>query len=103
MEIAIVSVAVRMTLDEAKETCEEIRIALGAVAPTIMRAQKAEERLKGKSVTQTSIEEVARMASEECKPITDMRASAQYRKEMVRVATERAIRQAMSEVKNPGP
>jgi len=81
-----------MTLD-AGEVCRDIKIVLGAVAPTPMRARKAEEILRGKKVEPTLTEKVAQTTSEEAQPITDVRASAAYREEMVKVFTRRAIEQ----------
>jgi len=82
MEIAIVNVCVAMAMDEHKR-CSGIRIALGAVAPTPIRAEKAESILKDKRVTPELIQKCAEIAVEETKPISDIRASADYRKKMV--------------------
>ena len=69
---------------------------LGAVAPTPMRAKKAEEVLRGKKIDAVLIRKAAQAASAESRPISDVRASAEYRKEMVKVFTERAIREAIA-------
>ena len=92
IDLAVVGVAVIMTLD-AGEVCRDIKIVLGAVAPTPMRARKAEEILRGKKVEPALTEKVAQTTSEEAQPITDVRASAAYREEMVKVFTRRAIEQ----------
>jgi carbon-monoxide dehydrogenase medium subunit len=82
MEIAIVNVCVAVEMDEHKR-CSGIRIALGAVAPTPIRARKAEGILENRKITLELIQECAEAAVEETKPISDIRASADYRKQMV--------------------
>jgi carbon-monoxide dehydrogenase medium subunit len=70
---------------------EDARIALGAVAPTPLRIRKAEDSLKGKSVCEDSIDEASRIVRNEVKPITDVRASEEYRREMSYELTKRAL------------
>ncbi|MFP3976204.1 MAG: FAD binding domain-containing protein [Dehalococcoidia bacterium] len=94
MDLAIVGVAVVLVAE--KGVCKDIRIALGAVAPTPMRAKRAEEALKGINLGSKAIEDAARIASEESCPIDDHRASAEYRREMVKVLTRRAIHDIIS-------
>lgn len=96
IDLAIVNVAVVLTLESEYEVCKDIKLVLGAVAPTPMRTRKAEEILRGKKVDETLINETARVASDEVRPISDVRASAEYRKQMVEVLTRRAIREAMA-------
>ena len=79
-------------------TCKDVRIALGAVAPVPMRAIKTEEMLLGKKLTQKLIEMAGIQASKESKPITDMRASAAYRKKMVAVLTQSSLDEAVRAV-----
>jgi carbon-monoxide dehydrogenase medium subunit len=81
------------------ETCKEARIVLGAVAPIPLRARKAEKLLKGKKLNQKLMERAGAQASEEARPITDMRATAEYRKRMVAVLTKRALTEAMKRAK----
>ncbi len=92
VDLATVGVAVVMAL-ESGGVCRDVQIVLGAVAPTPMRAKKAEGVLRGKKVEPALVEEAAQVASGEAQPITDVRASAEYRKEMVKVFTRRAIGQ----------
>jgi len=92
MELATVGVAVTLTLE--RERCREIRIVLGAVAPTPIRAPAAEAALRGGALDDARIEAAAQAAMGECRPISNVRASAGYRREMVGVLTKRAIRQA---------
>jgi carbon-monoxide dehydrogenase medium subunit len=69
------------------------RIALGAVAPTIVRATEAEAYLAGKPLTEDVIAHAAELAVSAGRPISDIRGSAEYRRDMVRVLTARALRQ----------
>jgi CO/xanthine dehydrogenase FAD-binding subunit len=94
MDLAIVGVAVVVTAEDG--ICNDIRIALGAVAPTPIRARQAEDMIRGQKLGDEVIERAARIAAEECHPISDHRASAQYRCDMVEVLTKRAIQQASS-------
>jgi len=95
MDLAMVGVGVYLALDAKKSVCKDARIALGAVAPVPMRARKAEDILNGKVLDNNLIETAARIASEESKPIDDIRSSAEYRKTIVGVLTKRAIRQCL--------
>ena len=97
IDLAIVNVAVVVTLGFQNEICEDIKIVLGAVAPTPMRARKAEAVLRGKKFNEALMNKTAQIASEEARPISDVRASAEYRKEMVEVFTRRAIREAFNQ------
>ncbi|MGC8780051.1 MAG: FAD binding domain-containing protein, partial [Anaerolineae bacterium] len=69
------------------------RIALGAVGPTILRATEAEAYLAGKALTDEVIATAAGLAAAAARPISDIRGSAEYRRDMVRVLTARALRQ----------
>lgn len=93
MELATVGVAVAVNLKG--EVCEHIQIVLGAVAPTPIRARTAEDTLRGTVIDEKAIEAAAHAAMEESRPISDVRSSAEYRREMVRVLTGRAIREAL--------
>ena len=90
MDLATVGVAVLLVPDSVR--CGDIRIALGAVSPTPVRATAAEELLRGRKPDTLLIEQAAVAAAAGCCPISDHRASAEYRTEMVRVLTMRAIR-----------
>jgi len=91
--IALVGVAVIVTLDAKHTTIVDAKIVLGAVAPTPIRATQAEDILKGKAFEDKLIEKVAQAAAEAAKPISDIRCTAEYRTEMVKVLVNRAIRQ----------
>lgn len=90
VDMAIVGVAAvgRVSKDAA---WQDVRIALGAVAPVPMRAPKAEKLLLGNKVEPAAIEAAAEAAAEEASPISDVRASAWYRKEMVKVLVRRSL------------
>lgn len=89
MEISTVGVAVALEMNG--ETCTDCRIALGSVAPTVIRPAKAEECLRGKKLTPDVIECAAARAMEAAQPISDIRATAEYRREMVGEMLKRAI------------
>lgn len=94
MDIAFVGVAATVDLEPGDGTVREARIALGAVAPTPIRVPRAEATLRGQRLTDATIDEAGREAGEAARPIVDVRASAEYRKEMVEVLTRRALRRA---------
>jgi len=94
VDIALVNVAARVAL-RPEGGCEDTRIVLGAVAPTPIRAERAEDLLKGKNIDEAIIEKASQAASEEAKPISDVRASAEYRRMMCKVLTARALKQAL--------
>ena len=91
MDLAVVGVAVFAHV--ADGIFKDIRIGLGAVAPTPMRAKNAEKRLMGEPLSDLLVAEAAAMAAKEAKPIDDHRASAEYRRMMVEVLVKRAIGQ----------
>jgi carbon-monoxide dehydrogenase medium subunit len=93
MELATVGVAVSLTL--AGDRCREVRIALGAVAPTPIRARAAEACLRDRTIDARLIETAAHAAMAESRPIGNVRASADYRRQMVGVLTRRALGQAL--------
>ncbi len=93
-DLAIVGVAAFVALDTFN-SIQDIRIALGAVAPTPLRAKKAEDILKGKKIKDQNLGEAAGIASRICAPISDARGTAEYRLKMVDVLVSRAIKQAV--------
>jgi carbon-monoxide dehydrogenase medium subunit len=92
--IALVNAAVALWLDRERDVFHEPRIALGAVAPTVLRARQAEAFLEGRAVTREAIEQAARLAATQTQPIDDFRASAAYRRELSAVLVRRAIEEA---------
>ena len=95
MDLALVGAAVFLRINKDKKVCQEARIALGAVAPTPMRAPKAEQVLLGRAVNEETAKEAGNTARLEAKPISDIRASEAYRRDMVGVLTKRAIMAAL--------
>jgi xanthine dehydrogenase iron-sulfur cluster and FAD-binding subunit A len=100
--ISVVNVAAIVEFaDEGRRTKDErttgyavrARIALGSVAPTIVRAGEAEAYLAGKELTDEVIERAAELTAAAARPISDVRGGADYRRDMVRVLTARALRQ----------
>jgi carbon-monoxide dehydrogenase medium subunit len=92
VDISAVGIGAAVTLKG--QLCEDARIVMGAVGPTPMRAFLAEKLLLGKRLTRGQMEKAGGRASVEAKPITDVRASADYRREMVAVLTRRALAEA---------
>ncbi|NMB35053.1 MAG: xanthine dehydrogenase family protein subunit M [Firmicutes bacterium] len=93
--LAVAGVATAVVMDG--DVCKEARIVMGAVAPTPLRAKEAEEILKGQKVTDELLEEAGNRAAAECKPISDLRGSEEYRRDLVRVLTKRSLRKSISE------
>ena len=91
-DLSKVSVAVAMVREG--DVCKDCRIAMGAVARIPLRAKESEAILKGKRVTEALIEKASQEVSEEIQPITDLRSTAWYRKEVAKVMTRNAIRTA---------
>jgi len=100
MDIAIVSVAVFLIPDSAGTVAKDVRLGLGAVAPTPIRAEKAEAMLRGRALNEALIEEAARQAAQDSKPITDHRGSAEYRKWIVEALTRRGLAKAWDMARN---
>ena len=97
MAIAVVSAAARLTLDESGKI-PQARIALGSVAPTPIRAVKAEAVLMGQSPSVEVFIEAGNVARTEASPISDIRASGEYRAKMVSVLTRRALAAAWKQI-----
>jgi CO/xanthine dehydrogenase FAD-binding subunit len=95
MEIAVVGAAALVALD-ADGRCAEARIALTAVAPTVVRADGAERALRGHVPTPELIAAAAAEATGSARPIDDVRASARYRAAMVPVIVRRALEKALA-------
>ena len=94
--LSIASVAAFGVITDGK--FEDVRVALGAVAPMPVRCRKVEEALREVAANEENIAKAARLVKDEVNPITDVRASAEYRKEMSYVLTKRALKKiAMGE------
>ena len=91
----LVGVAVLVTADPSGELCQEIRIGLGSVAPTPIRAKEAEGLVRGKKIDDGLIEQAARVATGETSP----RSRAEYRRRMTSLLVRRAISEAWGNIK----
>jgi len=100
MDIAAVGVAAALRLGRDGSVCEEATIALGAVAPTPRRAREAERILRGRSLSAELIAAASECAAREAQPISDVRASAGFRRELVRVLTGRIINSAVANARD---
>jgi len=90
MDIAVVDAAARVSLDE-RGNCQEVRLAIGAAAPTIIRVPAAERILKGKKINDELLAEVMEEASKACRPINDKRGTIEYRRQVAGVLAKRVI------------
>jgi CO/xanthine dehydrogenase FAD-binding subunit len=97
--IKIVSTSVAITVEPGSDVCADAKIVMSAVAPIPLVTKKAAEMLKGKKLTDSLIEEAAKMAASETDPTSDVHASAEYRKELVKVLVKRAIKLAFEKAK----
>jgi aerobic carbon-monoxide dehydrogenase medium subunit len=91
---ATVSAAVQLTLD-GKDICKDVRIVLGCVGLTAIRAQRAENELRGKKIDGKTMQRAAETAREAAEPQSDMRGSADYKRTLVAALVKRAIAIAM--------
>jgi carbon-monoxide dehydrogenase medium subunit len=92
IDIALVSSCTVIRVDNG--VCNEVGIGLGAVAPTPLRASTAEALLRGRSLSAALIDEASKTAAAACRPISDVRCSAEYRKDMAEVLTRRCLQSA---------
>lgn len=99
MDIAIASAAAQVALGGSDGKVDDVRIALGAVAPTPVRARRAEDWLRQREPTDENFADAARLAMRECSPIDDIRASAVYRRELVGVLVKRVLCKAAARAK----
>jgi aerobic carbon-monoxide dehydrogenase medium subunit len=98
-DFALASVGVAITLDKKKEVCSDVRIALGSVAATPMRAKKAEEVLKGKKITDDLFIKAGQAAMDESDPTDSVDASAGYKRELVGILLKRVGKEALERAK----
>jgi carbon-monoxide dehydrogenase medium subunit len=99
MDLALVGVAAFLNMDRDGKVCKGARIALGAVAPTPIRALQAEETLINREIDEVRAAEAGKAASVVCRPISDIRSSLAYRCSMVEVLTKRAIMEAYRRIR----
>jgi carbon-monoxide dehydrogenase medium subunit len=98
-DLATVGVAVSITLGSGDGVCQDVRIVLGAAAPTPIRAKQAEAALKGKKITHNLLREAGEIASTEAEPISDTYASEEYRRELLKVLVKRMGNEALTRAK----
>lgn len=91
--LAVAGVASSVTVRDG--VCQDVRIVLGAVAPTPMRARQAENVLRSKKISRDLINEAGKIAAAESKPINDVRGSIDYRRNLVDVLTRRSLTAAI--------
>jgi CO/xanthine dehydrogenase FAD-binding subunit len=99
VDLAQVGVAIAVRTEGKGKRWKDVRIALGAVAPTPVRAYETERLLEGREIQKSVIDEAVKKSAEEASPITDLRASEWYRCEMVKVLVERALEQIAGQVR----
>jgi carbon-monoxide dehydrogenase medium subunit len=96
--ISLINIAVIYKTSD-NETISDMRIAIGAIAPTVIRATEAEKFAEGKKTENLDIDHLSKLASDAASPIDDLRSSAQYRLDMVAVMLKKAIRESIIEKK----
>jgi len=100
MSISIVSAAASVTLDEKGSLIKDVKVSLGSVAPTVVRAKKFEDALKGKGIDMSNIKNAIDLIKEDIKPITDGRATAEYRLEVAGVLAARCLENSLTYLTN---
>jgi aerobic carbon-monoxide dehydrogenase medium subunit len=98
MEIAMVAVAVYVALDPESRTIEDTKIVLGVVGPTPIRATEAERMLIGREADEELLQKAAAACADRSRPIDDFRASAEYRREILKVLFARAFIEASARI-----
>jgi carbon-monoxide dehydrogenase medium subunit len=101
-DYATVSAAAIVTLDRAKKVFTDVRIALGSVGTTPIRARQAEALLRGQPVKAEGLREAAEKAKQAVDPVSDFRGSAAYKKEMAGVFVRRALERALESLTQKG-
>jgi carbon-monoxide dehydrogenase medium subunit len=94
-DYATVSVACLLTLEPGTTRCRDVRVALGSVGTTPIRAEATEAALRGADLTPARLREAAQLVAEAVDPIADFRGSSEYKREMAVVWTRRALEQAL--------
>jgi CO/xanthine dehydrogenase FAD-binding subunit len=100
LEISLVNVAAVITLEKPDGPIADARIVMGAVGPVPLRARTAEKALIGEKPGPGVFAKAAEAAAyKDCSPIDDFRGSAEYRRDMVKVLTERALKKALNDIR----
>jgi carbon-monoxide dehydrogenase medium subunit len=95
MDIATVGVAAVVSLAAQSGVCQEVKISLGAVAPTVVRATAAEDVLRGQPVNAERLRQAARAAVEAAQPIDDIRGTAAHRRRIIAPLVQRTLQYAV--------
>ena len=98
-DYATVSAAAVLTLDKTRKTIADVRIALGSVGVTPIRARAAEDLLRGQPVKTEAFAEAGEKAKEAVDPVSDFRGSAAYKKDMAGVFVRRALEKALTDIR----
>ena len=98
MDIAVAGVGAFVRLSPDRTRCEQARVTLAAVAPTPVRAREAEAFLAGKTLDPATLTQAGELAASAARPISDVRGSAAYRVELVKVLTRRTLQKALERV-----
>ena len=99
MDIAVVGVGIQLTLNETLDVIQDARVVLASVAPTPLRSLGAESALKGQPVATETLIAAGEAASRDARPITDVRGSDDYRRELLKVYTRRVAEIAIDRVR----
>ena len=99
MDIAVVGVAVNLTLDTAG-VCTAARVAIGAVAPTVLLVKECADALIGTKVDEAAIDKMAAAAAAACRPIDDKRGTKEFRIKMARVLAKRVAQKALERARH---
>jgi len=97
--LALVNVAASFWVNWDAQAFVAPRIALGAVAPKVMHASTAEAYLEGRAIAPEAMTEAGRLAAGDAKPISDFRASADYRRDLIAILTRRALEGAFEQAR----
>lgn len=103
MDIAVAGVGIVVIFEPKSGICQDLRLVLGAVAPTPIRARESERMAAGHRLDDELIQKVSQMASEEARPISDVRSTASYRRVLVTALTQKALMAARSWAEQGGP
>jgi carbon-monoxide dehydrogenase medium subunit len=101
LQCSIVNGACYLAINPQSGEIETARVAVGAVAPTIVRAFSAEKVLKGERPSANLFLEASRAAVRDCSPIDDLRGSAKYRRDMIQILTNRILHAVLKEIHKP--
>jgi carbon-monoxide dehydrogenase medium subunit len=100
-DMGLIGVAVSVTLNGGG-VCKDARVVLGSAAPTVIRSSEAEKTLIGARLDDAVFEKAGEAAASECSPVSDIHASEEYRRHLVRVLTKRMAKAAWEQAKISG-